>query len=127
MLSREGSCEKHELPVNFVTGSHHQRTKCSLSSVTGNLAVCLGHDSESKFCFVCEVAIEAGQWPWGQSPRSGAEWMSKPNLRYPREDGENKETSLSVAKRLHRTGTQAPPSLFGAWHLGNVSSSSYEL
>lgn len=35
--------------------------------MTKSLAVCLGHDSESKFHFVCEVAIEVA------SPAVGTE------------------------------------------------------
>ena len=47
--------------VIYVKGIKSWWGRFSLSRVTKNLAVCLGHDSESKFCFVREVAIEAGQ------------------------------------------------------------------
>lgn len=47
--------------VIFVKGINSWWGRFNLSCVTKNLAVCPGHDSESRFRFVREVAIEAGQ------------------------------------------------------------------
>lgn len=57
--------------------------------VAENLAVCLRHDSESKFCFVHEVAVEAG-WSglWGpSSPSATSACLSEPNLLLPEWEG----------------------------------------
>lgn len=70
--------------VICVTGKQYPVNELQSFCVTENLAVCLGHDSESKFCFVREVAIEAGQsGPWGQSPHSATKWVSEPNFLLP--------------------------------------------
>lgn len=39
--------------------------------MTENLALCLRLDSESKFCFVREAGVEAGQQPVGTEPSLG--------------------------------------------------------
>lgn len=59
-------------------------------SAAENLAVCPAHGSESKFCFVREVAAEAGQsGPWGRSPHSATKWVSEPVLLVPEQKLEN--------------------------------------